>query len=719
LVLQPGARLGPYEILSALGAGGMGDVWKARDTRLDRIVAIKQLKGEHSARFAQEARAIAALNHPHICTLYDIGPDYLVMEHIDGAPLRGPLPAEVAVPLAIQIAGALVAAHQKGILHRDLKPANVLVVDGSAKLLDFGLAKTIAGSADMTQTIEGTVSGTVAYMSPEQAQGRPLDERSDIFSFGAVLHEVISGDRAFAGTSSAEVVSAVLRDEPRPLQASEALARIVTRCLRKLPADRFQRMVDVKAALEQFAIGSPADARASIAVLPFADMSPGKDNEYFSDGLAEEIINALAQMPGLRVIARTSAFAFKGQNTDIRGIAAALGVSHVLEGSVRKAGDRIRVTAQLIQAADGSHLWSQRYDRELADVFEVQDDIATAIAGALEAKLAARTAPRRQPTPSMPAYEAYLKGRHYQWKITPESLGRSQKYFEDAIAADPGFALAHSGLGMSFFMQAMFNLMSGQDAMPRVRDCAQRALALDASLPQAHCMLGIVAGLYDYDWREAERRFAIAMSRDPVPPAVRSCYGVFYLMYMGRFRAAIGELDLALHDDPLSVEQRYLLGVALLQAGRIDEGIARLHGALELDDAFMPPYVVLAFMATREARFADALAHAERAYALGSFDPVVVGVLAAALVNAGDHGRAQHILAPLEESSAPGTSLGLGIFHLLCGDVERAADSMTRAIEERYPGILFFLNSQTGAALRASARWPKLRQMLNLPDVAG
>jgi TolB-like protein len=388
----------------------MGDVWKARDTRLDRIVAIKQLKGEHSARFAQEARAIAALNHPHICTLYDIGPDYLVMEHIDGAPLRGPLPADVAVRLAIQVAGALVAAHQKGILHRDLKPANVLVVDGSAKLLDFGLAKTIAGSADMTQTIEGTVSGTVAYMSPEQAQGRPLDERSDIFGFGAVLYELIGGERAFAGTSSADVVSAVLRDEPRLLQTPDALARIVTRCLRKSPADRFQHMTEVKAALEELAAGSTVDARASIAVLPFADMSPGKDNEYFSDGLAEEIINALAQMPVLRVIARTSAFAFKGQNTDIRGIAAALGVSHVLEGSVRKAGDRLRVTAQLIQAADGSHLWSERYDRELADVFEVQDDIATAIAGALEAKLAVRAASRRQPTPSMPAYGPTSKG---------------------------------------------------------------------------------------------------------------------------------------------------------------------------------------------------------------------------------------------------------------------------------------------------------------------
>jgi serine/threonine-protein kinase len=694
----------------------MGEVWRARDTRLDRIVAIKTLKSEHGARFEQEARAIAALNHPNICTLFDVGPDYLVMEHLEGAPLRGPVAPDAALPLAIQIAGALTAAHQKGILHRDLKPANVIVMGGSAKLLDFGLAKRMAESApDLTKTIEGSVSGTVAYMSPEQAKGRTLDERSDVFSFGAVLYELLAGEPAFPGQSGAEVLSAVLRDEPRPLQMHDAIAQIVMRCLRKTPADRFQRMADVKSALEQCAASRPADAGASIAVLPFADMSPDRDNEYFSDGLAEEIINALAQVPGLKVIARTSAFAFKGQNTDIRRIAETLGVANVLEGSVRRAGSRIRVTAQLITAADGSHRWSQRYDRELADVFEVQDEIATAIAGALETKLAIGVAAPRHHTPTMAAYEAYLKGRHYQWQITPESLKRSQTYFEEAIAADPSFALAHCGLGMSCFMQAVFSLMSPHEAMPRARAAAQHALALDSSLQEARAMRGIVAAVYDYDWVEASQQFAAAMSREPVPPSVRSAYGLFFLLYTGRPREAVEALERALNDDPLSVAQRYQLGVALLAAGRDEDGRVRLLSALELDETFMPPYIILGFMHTRHRRFGDALESAERAYAFAPWDPVVVGLLAATLAHTGEDARAQQVLAPLGDGSVAGTSVGHAVFHLLRNEVDRAADFMARAIDERYPTILF-LNGSIGAALRASPRWPALKRKLHLPE---
>lgn len=416
------------------------------------------------------------------------------------------------------------------------------------------------------------------------------------------------------------------------------------------------------------------------------------------------------------LIARTSAFAFKGQNVDIRGIAGALGVAHVLEGSVRKAGSRIRVTAQLITASDGSHLWSERYDRELADVFAVQDEIAVAITTSLVSKLSAGEVPRRQPTPSIPAYETYLKGRHDQWKVTPESLRRSQAYFEDAIAVDPAFALGHSGLSMSLFMQAIFNVLPAHDAMPRVRAAAQRALELDVALSEAHTMLGVVAALYDYDWQEAGRRFGVATAREPVPRAVRSAFALFYLMYIGRYRAAVEQLEIALSDDPLSVEQHYQLGVALLTAGRSDDGTSRLLSAIALAPSFMPPCVVLGFTYTRQGRFAEALAYAERAYAIGAWDPVVVGLLAAALINAGDDARARAILAPLGDGSASATSLGLGVFWLLRNDVDRAADFMTRAIGERYPGILFFLNGSTGAALRASARWPAMKRMLNLPE---
>jgi eukaryotic-like serine/threonine-protein kinase len=346
--LSPGHRLGPYEILVPIGAGGMGEVWKARDTRLNRTVAVKQLKATHTARFEQEARAIAALNHPHICQIHDIGPDYLVLEYIEGQALKGPLGVGEAVRLAAQIAEAVDAAHRKGVIHRDLKPANILVTsEGSVKLLDFGLAKQVADS-DETATTDGTVMGTAAYMAPEQAEGKPLDARSDVFSFGAVLYELLSGRRAFRGENSISTMAAILHKEPAPLDAPFALQEIVKRCLAKQPGQRYQTMAEIRAALESIS-GKLEEQQPSIAVLPFANMSSDPDDEYFSDGLAEEILNLLAQVAGLKVISRTSAFAFKGKNEDIRKIAEALGVTNVLEGSVRRAGSRLRITAQLIR----------------------------------------------------------------------------------------------------------------------------------------------------------------------------------------------------------------------------------------------------------------------------------------------------------------------------------------------------------------------------------
>jgi serine/threonine protein kinase len=401
MTLTPGSKLGPYEILAPVGSGGMGEVWKARDSRLDRIVAIKKVKEQHSERFKQEAKSIAALNHAHICQLFDIGPDYLVLEYVEGKSLSSPLPEREAVRLAIQIATALEAAHKKGIIHRDLKPANIMVTrEGSVKLLDFGLAKlyekdtSISSSqtADFPATQAGAVLGTVAYMSPEQAQGQPADARSDIFSFGLVLYEMLSGRKAFSGESPPLILAALLRDEPAPLQTSPSLEKIVQRCLSKQPSGRYKTMSEVKAALEQAcearATGSSAEPKPSIAVLPFVNMSGDKEQEYFSDGLAEEIINALTKIPGLKVIARTSSFSFRGKEQDITKIAEALRVRTILEGSVRKAGNRIRVTAQLITAADGSHLWSERYDREMTDVFAIQDEISQAIVEKLRVQLA-------------------------------------------------------------------------------------------------------------------------------------------------------------------------------------------------------------------------------------------------------------------------------------------------------------------------------------------
>src|SRR5580698_4403729 len=404
MTLIAGAKLGPYEILAPIGAGGMGEVYRALDPRLGREVAIKFLHAKYSDRLESEARAIAALNHPHICAIHDIGPDYLVMEYVQGAPLKGPLPPAEAIRLGAQIAQALEAAHAKGITHRDLKPANILVTASGVKLLDFGLAKlTVLEDSDATRTIAGTVIGTPDYMSPEQAQSHPADSRSDIFSFGVVLYEMLTGRRAFSGDTSIAIMAAIVRDEPRPIDTAPGLQAIVARCLRKAPADRFQSASEVRAALENAALTKPIEKAPSIAVLPFANMSADKEQEYFSDGLAEEIINALVKVPGLKVIARTSAFAFKGQNTDIRKIAETLGVANILEGSVRRSGNRIRVTAQLITAADGSHQWSERYDREVAEVFAVQDEISAAISAALHTKLSPQAAAKPRYTPKLPA----------------------------------------------------------------------------------------------------------------------------------------------------------------------------------------------------------------------------------------------------------------------------------------------------------------------------
>src|SRR5688572_28521684 len=306
VVWASGTSLGPYELIAPLGAGGMGEVWKARDPRVDRVVAIKRLKAGHIERFTREARAIAALNHPHICQLYDVGPDYLVMEYVEGTILKGPMPVADALRLSAQIAGALTAAHRKGIVHRDLKPANVLVNERGAKLLDFGLAQRdaplLSGDATMSAALteRGVVLGTLGYMSPEQARGEVVDARSDVFSFGAVLYELLSGRRAFAGDTPLATLSAVVDAAPPPLEATPALVRLVNRCLAKQPRDRFQSMADVAAALEQTGAG-PADRQQSIAVLPFANLSRDPDDEYFSDGLAEELINLLAHVPGLKV----------------------------------------------------------------------------------------------------------------------------------------------------------------------------------------------------------------------------------------------------------------------------------------------------------------------------------------------------------------------------------------------------------------------------------
>jgi serine/threonine-protein kinase len=594
VTLPQGSRIGPYEVHVLLGKGGMGEVYRARDTRLHRDVAIKVLPASVAGdddgrrRFDHEARTIAALSHPNICQIYDVGPDYLVLEYIDGRPPSGPLPADRVFDLARQIASALQAAHARGIIHRDLKPANILVRDGSAKVLDFGLAKWIDGETALPHTQTGMVLGTLAYMSPEQADGRPVDERSDIFSFGAVLYELVSGRRAFEGGTAGEIIGAVLHRDPPPLQTSTSLARIIERCMAKAPADRFQTAGDLRSALERPAPPTAEPAKPSIAVLAFADMSPDRDHEWFSDGLAEEIINALAQVPALKVIARTSAFAFKGRQDDVRGIAAALGVNSVLEGSVRRSSDRLRVTAQLINAADGAHLWSGRYDRDLSGVFDIQDEIARAIVAALEvALLPSRARDGRRPA-SAAANDAYLKGRHHRFTFTHDSLKRSLEFLQETVTLDPDFALARCDIAWTCLTLAVAGLMTTTEAVSRMRREASVALALEPRLPEAHVAMALAA-VAEYDWSAAETSFQRALSADYVSPDVRYLYSQWFLMPLGRFADALRETELALHEDPLNLFFRIGVGMYEVCRGNEERGEEFFRQVLELNDRMYVP----------------------------------------------------------------------------------------------------------------------------------
>jgi eukaryotic-like serine/threonine-protein kinase len=714
-----GIQLGPYVLVSPIGEGGMGEVWKARDTRLDRIVALKRLKAEYTERFKREARAVAALNHPNICQLFDVGTDYLVMEYVEGVPLRGPMRAEEAMRLALQIASALEEAHSRGIVHRDLKPANVLVTPrGMAKLLDFGLAKReeshpsddalVTRTAGMTEV--GAVVGSVAYMSPEQAQGQAVDARSDVFSFGVVLYEILSGRRAFTGDSAFATMSSIVRDEPASLTTLPALERIVKRCLVKPVAQRYQSMTDVRVALAQIGLAeSLPRPQPSIAVLPFADMSPGKDHEYFSDGLAEEIINALAQVPDLKVIARTSAFSFKGQNTDIRRIAEALGVTSILEGSVRNAGSRIRVTAQLITAADGSHLWSERYDRELEDVFAVQDEIAAAIAGALQVKLAA--SPRRY-TPNIAAYEALLRGRHYWAKLTPESLARSRECYEQAVELDPQFALAHNALAEHFYALAGNGLVPAREVVQRVRAGAAAALDLDPALAEPHALLGLVAASFEYDYREAARQFRMSTAREPVLPYVRWFYGQF-LQHIGRLGEAAHEMECALEEDPMHLLCRSHLAACFHAMGRSAEASRQVRHVLEIDERFGIAHWYQAVFLALEGTVAEATVSAEKAHMLMPWNTLGVGLLAGLKARAGDAARAEELLVRLEPSESSGAPVGWAMYHLARLETDQAAEWAGKAIAQRDfgPSLLF-------PYLRTSSRWPALERMMNFPETA-
>ena len=710
MALSTGVRIGPYEIVASLGSGGMGVVYKARDTRLNRFIALKTLSGERvgdadeSRRFLREAQAASQLNHPNIITIHESleedGMCFLVMEYVVGSTLEVVLATKTlsiadAMHYAAQIADGLAAAHFAGIIHRDLKPANIMITeDGRVKLLDFGLARFVhrALPGDITttaQTLQGTILGTAPYMSPEQAQGRVLDVRSDIFSFGCVLYEMLCGKRAFEGESWVATLAAILRSEPTPLRQLQSavpaiLEQHVIHCLRKDPGERFQTMPEVKRALAGISLNGAANyEKPSIAVLPFANLSADKENEYFSDGLAEEVLNALTKIPELRVIARGSAFAFRGQEHDLRTIGQRLRVETILEGSVRRAGNRIRITAQLIKVDDESHLWSERYDRELTDVFAIQDDISQEIASALKVKLT----PRESRPTNIDAYQSYLKGIYWYQRYTAHSLVLAKESFEQALASDPTYAPAHAGLAVFYYSIGALSIQRMSDVGPLARAAAEKALAIEPDLSEAHSVLGLLAGAVQYDWRGAGLHFQSAMAVDPVPPLVRSRYALYFLLPLKRYEEAVLQYHRALETDPLSMMVLFGLSFALYCDRRYDEAIEHAAKALDLYPDYWLVHFAMGMAQSQKGAVQEAIANLEAGLQLSPSFALATGYLAALYGRAGNTEHAENLMAELAERRQRSyvSSAAFAVYYAAMGQADFMFESLNAALAEREP----------------------------------
>lgn len=763
--LPSGTRLDQYEVLDLLGIGGLGAVYRARDTRLKRIVAVKVLKSETvderaRQRLLREAEIASSAGHPNVVAIYNVGScagiDYIAMELVTGRTLRdviekGEREIVAALKIAVQVADALAALHAAGIVHRDIKPTNVVVTDsGLVKVLDFGLAKTNPLANPTSETSHDrseapVIMGTFAYMSPEQAQGKPVDPRSDVFAFGSLLYELVAGQRAFAGDSAVVVLSAVQRAEPVPLaELVPGVAReievVVNRCLQKDPRRRWHSIADVKLMLEDIlerlrSQGSPEDSplrpgaaadetaaapTASIAVLPLFDVSPQRDQEYFCEGMAEELINALSTLDGVRVAARSSTSRYKGQGYDLRRVGEQLGVKTVLEGSVRKAGNRLRITTQLVNVADGYHLWSERYDRELDDVFSVQEDIAQRIVEKLKLRLGAEP-PRslvKRPTTSVEAYNLYLQGRYYWSRRYAGFLQRAIDSFEQAIAHDPAYALAHAGLAEAFSLLGVYAILPPAVAIARAKPSADRAIALDPHSAEPHQTLALVRWYFDWDFMTALREYETALRLMPTSGVTHGLYGIL-LADMGRPKEAVAAVTKARDLEPVSALVGFYAAATLAITRPLAEAVSECDRVLELDPGFSPVLWVKSTVLSHLSRHEAAIDAAEHAVALSRRQGFFLSCAACCYAAAGRRDEAEELLRELlalreRQYVSP---LCLAEVATAMGNVDDAFNWLEEAMTERTPFLVSLGVSPAYDGLRHDGRLPGLLKRIGLEGV--
>jgi len=751
----------------------MGEVYLAQDTKLDRKVALKILPAafcldsERSARFLREAQAASGLNHPNICTIHEIDDDserpFIAMEYIEGKTLAemikdDRLELAQTLDIALQIADALSETHARGIVHRDIKPSNIIVNHrGQVKILDFGLAKktVVENEAETQQLLSqaGMILGTASYMSPEQARGLALDARTDVWSCGVVLYEMLSGEKPFVGATTTDLLAAILKSEPENVcqmvgGIPPELGRIVWKALRKARDERFQSARDLYADLKElknqldvaaargvsaplvFASGvsigvqSAVEVRNSIAVLPFTNLSADAENEYFCDGLAEELLNALAKIEDLQVAARTSAFSFKGKNTKVSEIGNALNVKTVLEGSVRRSGNRLRITVQLVSAADGYHLWSECYDRELRNVFDVQDEITLAVVDALKVKLLGeeRAGVLRHYIPDTEAYELFLRGRYYRNKHTIEGLLKAIEYFEKAVDIEPRYAAAHAEIGICFVMLSHFGLSSPHEVFPKGKAAAVRALELDNQSAEGHSALANILFYYEWNWSAAEREFKRAIELNPNDADTRWRFGLF-LVSQGIFAKAISEAERAVKLDPLSLLANLYSGFIYLLADQLDRAFKQVARIIELAPSFPWAYWLKGSIYLAQEKYLDAAAALEKAAALGGI-PVIKSYLGSAYGFCGKRDEALGVLKELLETKKQHFNAAFNIARIYngLGDIDSACEWLAKSVDERNGEIVLLSAAGQGGmrnvwrtTLRADTRYQDILRRVGLP----
>jgi serine/threonine-protein kinase len=788
-----GSELGRYRIVEKIGAGGMGEVYRARDQHLARDVAIKVLPpgtlSDESARkhFHKEALILSQLNHPNVATIHDFdtqrGVDFLVMEYIPGITLSEkvagrPLPEKDVLRLGVQLAEGLAAAHDKGVIHRDLKPGNLRVTnDGRLKILDFGLAKLRLPVTDSapTESLSETqaMAGTLPYMAPEQLLGEAIDACTDIHAAGSVLYEMATGQRPFAEVERSQLIGAILHRPARAPTAlnpslSSELERIIGKCLEKEQENRYQSAKELAVDLrrlstpsiistvgsakqlawwkrpKEVAMGalallilvvlistfnvrgwrdrlsghSASTPIRSLAVLPLANLSGSAEQEYFTDGMTDQLITDLSKIGALKVIARSSVMHYKKGNKTVREIARELHVAGVVQGSVLRSGDRVRITVQLTDAGTDEILWAQSYQRDLRDALTLQEEVATAISYQIQAKLTpdekAYLSSTR--TTNAEAYQLYLKGRFFWNMRTPEGFLKALEFFQRAIERDPRYAEAHAGLADTYTLMADYGLLSPGNAYPRARAAALSALELDETLAEAHTSLAGVLEDYDWDWLNAERQYRRAIELNPNYATAHQWFGTL-LSTLGRHEEAIAEAEKAQELAPLSPRTITDLGYALYWTSRYDEAIDQCRKALELDPKFIPAHELLGLAYLGKNAYEDAVNEYQEAAALSSGSLASQVGLAYTYAKSGNKVEAQKIVSRLraQPGRQPTSSYQMAIAYMGLGGKEKALESL----EEAHRGekwLVFLKVDQAFDPLRSDPRFKRLLRRMNFPE---